>query len=122
MKFFYLLIIILLASCKLNKLVDGKPVGKWKYISGTADEKNVVKGKYNKLSQEKGVWRYYINDTIYRTEKFYYPYSVDRLYHKNGVVAEMGLAITKNNRWTKTGTWYAYNEKGDLLDSITFDH
>lgn len=122
MKFFSLLIIILLVSCKLNKFVYGKPVGRWKYVSGTANERNVVKGKYNKRSEEVGVWKYYQNDTLFRKEKFYFPYSVDKLYHKNGTISDLGIAITRYNRWTKTGTWYYYNEKGILIDSIHFDN
>lgn len=72
------------------------------------------------MGKEKGTWNYYQNDTLFRKEFYFYRYSVDILYHKNGMVKELGIAYTSEKTWTKCGTWLKFNEKCILTDSITF--
>lgn len=112
---------ILFISCKINRTENGIPVGKWKYVSGTINDKTVVIGKYDKFGKEKGVWKYYTNDTLFRKEKYYYPYSVDVLFHKNGKISQVGKSITEESRWTKYGTWYRFDEAEQLIDSVTYE-
>lgn len=120
MKYLILIFVFLLVSCKINQTKDGVPIGKWVYISGSKNDRMLVKGKYDKFGREKGIWKYYTNDTLFRREIYFYPYSVDILYHKNGLVKELGKAYTSVKIWTKVGTWNKYNENGKLIDSITF--
>ena len=110
----------MLLSCKINQTKNGVSVGRWKYLSGTKNERLIVKGRYDKFGREKGIWKYYTNDTLFRKETYFYPYSVDVLYHKNGMVKELGLGYTSAKTWTKIGTWYKYNEMGKLTDSLSF--
>lgn len=122
MKFVVFISILFLVSCKINRTNKGIPVGKWKYVSGTTSERLVITGKYDRKGREKGVWKYYRNDTLFRSERYFYPYSVDVLFHKNGKVSEIGKSFTSQNKWTKTGTWYYFNEHEKLTDSITFEN
>jgi len=122
MKIYVFLLLFLLLSCKINQKKNGVEVGKWKYVSGTKKHQNIVIGKFDRNGREKGVWKYYLNDTLYRSERYFYPFSVSVLYHKNGAINEVGKSYTTNKSWTKIGTWFTYNEKGNLVDSITFQH
>lgn|SRR5690606_14663447 len=122
MKVYILFFSLLLLSCKINQKRNGVEVGRWKYVSGTKSERLVVVGKYDRKGREKGVWKYYRNDTLFRSERYFYPYSVDVLFHKNGKVSEMGKSFTSQKTWTKTGTWYYFNEHEKLTDSITFEN
>ncbi len=121
-KCFCFFLLCLTVSCKINQKKNGVEVGKWKYISGTKTEKTVVKGKYDKYGREKGVWNYYNNDTLFRSEKYFYPYAVNVLYHKNGKINEVGKSYTTHKTWTKIGTWYYFNENEKLTDSVTFEN
>lgn len=121
-KFLSFLILFLVLSCKINQKKNGVEVGKWKYVSGTKTERSLITGRYDKYGQEKGVWKYYNNDTLFRSEKYFYPYSVDVLYHKNGKISQIGKSYTTKKTWTKIGTWYKFNEEQKLTDSITFEN
>lgn len=120
LKYLFVIMLFTIYSCKINQTKNGVPVGKWKYVSGTKHDKSVITGRYNKLGKEKGTWNYYQNDTLFRKEFYFYPYSVDILYHKNGMVKELGKSYTSAKTWTKMGTWLKFNEKGILTDTITF--
>ncbi len=122
MKIAILFFVLFLVSCKINQKKNGVEVGRWKYVSGTKTERNIIKGRYDKYGQEKGVWKYYNNDTLFRSEKYFYPYSVDVLYHKNGKISQIGKSYTTKETWTKIGTWYKFNEEEKLTDSITFEN
>src|SRR5690606_15150978 len=122
MKFIVCIFLLFFVSCKINQKKNGVEVGRWKYISGTTSENSIIVGKYDRKGREKGVWKYYRNDTLFRSERYFYPYSVDVLFHKNGKVSEIGKSFTSQNRWTKTGTWYYYNEYEKLTDSVTFEN
>lgn len=121
-KFFSFFLLFLVFSCKINQKKNGVEVGRWKYVAGTTTEKSIIKGKYDKYGREKGVWKYYHNDTLFRVEKYFYPYSVDILYHKNGKISEVGKSFTSQKKWTKIGTWYKFNEQEKRTDSITFEN
>lgn len=122
MRLLYLLFLCLLFSCKINQKKNGVEVGRWKYVSGTKTEKSLITGKYDKYGQEKGIWKYYNNDTLFRSEKYFYPYSVDVLYHKNGKISQIGKSLTGKKTWTKISTWYKFNEQEKIIDSITFEN
>lgn len=122
MKIAILFFVVFLVSCKINQKKNGVEVGRWKYVSGTKTERNIIKGKYDKYGREKGVWEYYNNDTLFRSEKYFYPYSVDVLYHRNGKINQIGKSYTTKKTWTKIGTWYTFNEEEILIDSITFEN
>ncbi|UUV21867.1 hypothetical protein [Paenimyroides aestuarii] len=121
MKSGMLLFVVFFVSCKINQTKNGLPVGRWKYSTTSKTERSVIKAKYDANGKEKGVWKYYSNDTLTRLEKYYYPYSVDVLYHKNGKISEIGKSFTTKNSWTKVGTWFLFNENEQLIDSITFE-
>ncbi len=122
MKIAILFFVVFLVSCKINQKKNGVEVGRWKYVSGTKTEKSIIKRKYDKYGRETGVWKYYNNDTLFRSEKYFYPYSVDVLYHKNGKINQIGKSYTTKKTWTKIGTWYTFNEEEKLTDSITFEN
>lgn len=121
MKFICVLFICVLFSCKINQTKDGVRVGKWKYVNKDDENWNVVKGRYDKKGNEIGVWKFFYNDTIYRLEKYYYPYCVNVLYHKNGEINRVGKSISAENSWSKYGTWYTFNEEGQLTDTVTYE-
>src|SRR5690554_7625511 len=70
MKSGVLVLILLFVSCKINRTKNGVPVGKWKYITQSGKNTDRVVGRYNRFGNEKGKWRYYYNDTLYRFEKY----------------------------------------------------
>ena len=120
MKLVYVFLICSLFSCKINQIKNGVSVGKWEYVSGKTNDLTVIKGKYNRFGQEKGVWKYYQNDTLFRKETYYYPFSVDVLYHESGEIKEIGKAFTSSKVWTKYGLWKKFDTDGNLIDTITF--
>lgn len=121
MKIYVLFFVFLLFSCKINQKKNGVEVGRWKYVLGTKTDRSLITGKYDKNGKEKGIWKYYNNDTLFRAEKYFYPYSVDVLYHKNGKISQLGKSYTTKKTWTKIGTWYKFNEQEKRIDSLTFE-
>ncbi len=66
MKSCVFVVIMLFVSCKINQTKNNFPVRKWKYISKSGGNTDLVVAKYNRFSHEKRKWRYYYNDTLYR--------------------------------------------------------
>ncbi|HLV52124.1 MAG TPA: hypothetical protein VKY44_09235 [Flavobacterium sp.] len=121
MKSGVLVLILLFVSCKINRTKNGVPVGKWKYITQSGKNTDRVVGRYNRFGNEKGKWRYYYNDTLYRFEKYHYPYCVNVLYHSNGSIAEVGKSVSSHSSWTKYDVWYFFDEKQVLMDSVVYE-
>src|SRR5690554_7980694 len=121
MKSGVLVLILLFVSCKINRTKNCVPVGKWKYITQSGKNTDRVVGRYGRLGNEKGKWRYYYNDTLYRMEKYYYPYCVNVLYHSNGAIAEVGKSVSSHSSWTKYDVWYFFDEQWTLTDSVFYE-
>ena len=117
----YIILPLLFFSCRINREKAGVPVGKWRYVSGSENNMTVVNSRYDRKGREKGIWKYYVNDTLFRVEKYYYPYSVTILYNRNGTISEVGKSFTTSSSWSKYGTWYKFSEKGVLSDSVRYD-
>ena len=121
MKSGVLVLILLCVFCKINQTKNGVPVGKWKYITQSGKNIDRVVGRYDRFGNEKGKWRYYKNDTLYRMEKYYYPYCFNVLYHANGSIAEVGKSVSSHSSWRKYDVWYFFDEQWTLTDSVFFE-
>lgn len=121
MKSCVFVVIMLFVSCKINQTKNNFPVRKWKYISKSGGNTDFVVAKYNRFSHEKGKWRYYYKDTLYRIEKYYYPFCVNVSYHSNGAIAEIGKSTLSHSSWKKYGVWYFFDENNELADSIVYE-
>ncbi len=124
-KYGILFVFFLLMSCKINQRKDGLPIGKWVYISKEGNNISRTAGRYNKHGFEKGIWRFYYNDTLYRKEKYRGKICKNTLYYQNGSIAEEGFSTQDTLKngvyWKKTGNWYLYDKTGKLMEIKTYE-
>lgn len=121
MRWLFLLLVLCFVSCKINRKQNNIPYGKWKYITKDGNNVSRIQGKYDRLGNEKGIWRYYHNDTLHRVEKYYYPFCVNVLYNQNGKIYQIGKSVSSNKSWTKYDVWYHYDSKQNLIDSVNYN-
>lgn len=91
--------------------------GKWKEEYPTEEGILIATGKYKK-GEKIGVWKTYLGDKLYQTEKIRRKKIKMFVYHKNGNIMERGqskLDISENERhWYYFGDWKFYDENGKL--------
>jgi len=119
-----LLSIFAFASCqtKTNQYIKisdkvQKRHGKWKEEYPTEEGTLIATGRY-KMGEKVGVWKTYLGDKLYQTEKIRRKKIKMFVYYKNGNIMERGqskLDISENERhWYYFGDWKFYDENGNL--------
>jgi antitoxin component YwqK of YwqJK toxin-antitoxin module len=119
-----LLSIFVLVSCqtKTNQYIKisdkvQKRHGKWKEEYPTEEGTLIATGRY-KMGEKVGVWKTYLGDKLYQTEKIRRKKIKMFVYYKNGNIMERGqskLDISENERhWYYFGDWKFYDENGNL--------
>ena len=112
----------LLGSCKVNRLQNGLKTGLWI----TKDEGDGFKnrGRYRK-GMQRGVWKYFYNDTLYQKEKYAGNTARVRLYHRNKKLSAIGKTQIdfdgKMAHWYYQGDWKYYDAGGKLLKTVTYE-
>ena len=137
-----LLSVFVFVSCqtKTNQYIKisdkvQKRHGKWKEEYPTEEGTLIATGRY-KMGEKVGVWKTYLEDKLYQTEKIRRKKIKMFVYHKNGNIMERGqskLDISENERhWYYFGDWKFYDENGNLkyikkytygkkIDSVSFN-
>lgn len=137
-----LLSIFVFVSCqtKTNQYIKisdkvQKRHGKWKEEYPTEEGTLIATGRY-KMGEKIGVWKTYLGDKLYQTEKIRRKKIKMFVYYKNGNIMERGqskLDISENERhWYYFGDWKFYDENGKLkyikkytdgkkIDSVSFN-
>lgn len=119
-----LLSIFAFASCqtKTNQYIKisdkvQKRHGKWKEEYPTEEGTLIATGRY-KMGEKVGVWKTYLGDKLYQTEKIRRKKIKMFVYYKNGNIMERGqtkLDISETERhWYYFGDWKFYDENGKL--------
>ncbi len=119
-----LLSIFVFVSCqtKTNQYIKisdkvQKRHGKWKEEYPTEEGTLIATGRY-KMGEKVGVWKTYLGDKLYQTEKIRRKKIKMFVYYKNGNIMERGqskLDISENERhWYYFGDWKFYDENGNL--------
>lgn len=137
-----LLSIFVFVSCqtKTNQYIKisdkvQKRHGKWKEEYPTEEGTLIATGRY-KMGEKIGVWKTYLGDKLYQTEKIRRKKIKMFVYYKNGNIMERGqskLDISETERhWYYFGDWKFYDENGKLkyikkytdgkkIDSVSFN-
>ena len=126
LKYFTLSLLIfcgfLLGSCKVNRIRDGLKTGL--RISRDDGDGFKNRGRYWK-GRERGVWKYYYNDTLYQKEKYSGNNARVRLYHRNKRLSASGRTQIDFNgklaHWYYQGDWKYYDTGGKLLKTVTYE-
>lgn len=119
-----LLSIFVFVSCqtKTNQYIKisdkvQKRHGKWKEEYPTEEGTLIATGRY-KMGEKVGVWKTYLGDKLYQTEKIRRKKIKMFVYYKNGNIMERGqskLDISETERhWYYFGDWKFYDENGKL--------
>ena len=115
--------LFLVASCKLNQTKDGLRTGLWITKDGNGVEGYKSRGRYKK-GRERGVWKYFYNDTLYQKEKYSGNRARVRFYHPNKKVRASGITLLdydeKLAHWYYNGDWKYFDAQGNLVKTITY--
>jgi len=113
----------LLASCKINQTKDGLKTGLWITKDGSGEEGYKSRGRYKK-GHEKGVWKYFYNDTLYQKDKYSGMSARVRFYHPNKKIRASGKTEMDYNgklaHWYYNGDWKYFDVQGKLVKTITY--
>ena len=114
--------LFLLGSCKVNRTHNGLKTGLWITKDDGDGFKN--RGHYRK-GEQRGVWKYFYNDTLYQKEKYSGHNARVRLYHRNKKLSARGRTqidfTSKMAHWYYQGDWKYFDAGGKLLKTVTYD-
>lgn len=120
-----LLWLILFLQCAVNKKRDGVKVGKWVYKDTIGGIASKSKGRYDKIGNEKGVWKQFIDGKLYKKEVYKGVVCTTTFYYPNGKIKEMGLTRTDETQqyitWYYTGDWFYFDEDENLTEVRVFE-
>lgn len=113
----------LVASCKINQTKGGLRTGLWVTKEGNGEEGYKSRGRY-KEGKEKGVWKYFYNDTLYQKDKYSGNSARVRFYHPNKKIRASGNTLLDYNgklaHWYYNGDWKYFDVQGNLTKTVTF--
>lgn len=114
----FLLVVVLMSSCKLNRYKQGVRVGKWvtEYVTEGVAYKRV---EYYKIGKEKRTWKMYNNHRLVTTEKYKNDTCYTKFYYPDGKISAIGKSVTDNEvtgtvHWYYIGPWKYYDSTGKL--------
>jgi antitoxin component YwqK of YwqJK toxin-antitoxin module len=119
-----LIILTAFSFCKINRTKNGLRTGLWVTESDTTGEGFRSRGRYKK-DKEKGVWKYFYNDTLYQKDR-YSGYSARvRFYYPNKKIQASGKTRMDYNgkllHWFYNGDWKYFDAQGNLLKIVTYE-
>ncbi|MGX7667499.1 hypothetical protein [Flavobacterium pedocola] len=116
---------VLFLQCSINKQHKGVKTGKWVFKDTLAGFYSKSKGRYDKMGNEKGVWKQYLDGKLYKKEKYKGPICTTILYYPDGKIKEMGLTRTDETEqyinWYYTGDWFYFDETENLTEVKVFE-
>lgn len=115
--------LLLVASCKVNQTRDGLKTGLWITKEGDGQSGYKSRGRYKK-DKEKGVWKYFYNDTVYQKDKYSGNSARVRFYHPNKKIRASGRTLMDYNgklvHWYYNGDWKYFDVQGNLVKTVTY--
>lgn len=111
-----LLCAIMLSACKskpVNRIIANKKEGKWieNYEQDSVIYKDVAYYKDDKPVKQ---WKTYVDDKIYKKEKYKNETCHVKYYHPNGKLQSKGKTRTETDsietHWFYSGTWKFYSD------------
>lgn len=120
-KMYSLIILIFLIGCKtevINQTINKKKEGKW--IEMYYDGNKYKSIEYYKQDQPVKKWKSFIDDKIYKTEKYKNGICTVKYYYQNGKLQSRGKTKievdSKEIHWFYFGDWKFYSDKGKLTE------
>jgi antitoxin component YwqK of YwqJK toxin-antitoxin module len=111
-----------LSGCKtnlVNQKIDKKKEGVW-IDDYTQDSIRYKSFEFYKHDEPARKWKSYINEKIYKTERYRNGISIVKCYYENGKVQSKGKTKTeggsKEMHWFYFGEWKFYSDKGKLIE------
>jgi hypothetical protein len=119
-----ILLVILLQSCKTNKIVNHDRVGKWVYKDTVNGVLYKSKGRYKK-SVEIKTWRYYENRKLVKTEKYLNGICYIKTFDHQGNLTSTGQSMMVEEKdgthWYVVGKWTFFDKNGKIIGIKTFE-
>ena len=113
----------LVASCKVNQTRNGLKTGLWVTKDGNGKAGYKSRGRYRK-DKEKGIWKYFYNDTLYQKDRYSGNNARVRFYHPNKKIRASGKTSMDYNgkllHWYYNGDWKYFDTKGNLVKVVTY--
>lgn len=113
---------LMLSGCKsklVNQKIDKKKEGVW-IDNYTQDSTNYKSYEYYKHDEPVKKWKSYINEKIYKTEKYKNGICTVKYYYENGKLQSKGKTKIETNsketHWFYFGDWEFYSDKGKLTE------
>ena len=119
----FLLVTLFLMSCSkhVNQYKAGKKSGKWVYKNKTDGYST---GRYRN-GVEKGIWKYFESNKLYRIERHKGNISSVKFYYPNRKISSKGQTRMDANsteiHWYYYGKWTYYNERGKITEIRTYE-
>ena len=122
---FAFIIILFLGACRVNRYKNNLKTGLW--ITITKDDNGhpgyKSRGRYKK-DKEKGVWKYFYNDTLYQKDRYSGNSARVRFYHPNKKIRASGKTEMNYNgkllHWYYNGDWKYFDTQGNLVKVVTY--
>ncbi len=126
MKFItYLLVLIIVISCKTNQRINNLKEGRWKYQNIVQIDTFDYIEKYHRGNEIKK-WKTYRNKKIYKTEKFKNGICFVTNYYPNGAIMSQGKTKSELNNnllhWFYFGDWNYFDESGKLIQTKKYEN
>ncbi|WP_036678205.1 toxin-antitoxin system YwqK family antitoxin [Daejeonella oryzae] len=117
------MIVMMLASCKINRFEDGLRTGLW--ITKDENEGSIYKSRGRfKQGRETGTWKFKHGKNIYKREKYRGNSSKLTFYHPNKKVMASGITLLDSSatglHWYYSGDWAFFDPAGKLIKTFTY--
>ena len=120
----FLMLIVLVSSCKINQTVNHDRVGKWVYKDTVNGILYKSKGRYKK-SVEIKTWRYYENRKLVKTEKYSNGICHIITFDHKGRITSTGQSMMVEEpdgaHWYIIREWTFFDEKGKIIGIRKYD-
>ncbi|MBF6641795.1 hypothetical protein IVB69_09915 [Flavobacterium sp. J49] len=114
----FLMLIVLVSSCKINRTVNHDRVGKWIYKDTVNGILYKSKGRYKKSIEIK-TWKYYENRKLVKTEKYKdgicYITTFDSEGHITSTGQSMMVEENEETHWYIIGEWTFFDKNGKVI-------
>jgi antitoxin component YwqK of YwqJK toxin-antitoxin module len=114
----FLMLIVLVSSCKTNQTIDHHREGKWVYKDTVNGVLYKSKGRYIK-SVEIKTWRYYENRKLVKIEQYLNGICHIKTFDHKGRITSTGQSLLVEEQdgthWYIIGEWTFFNEKGKII-------
>jgi len=120
----FLMLLVLISSCKINSTVNYNRVGKWVFKDTVNSVVYKSKGRYKK-SIEIRTWRYFENRKLVKTEKYSNGICHIKTFDQKGRITTTGQSMMVEEKdgthWYITGEWTYFDKNGKIIGLKKYD-